>query len=76
MFTTVPADAAQRLVQVYDAIHSAKRVQWLASQTRDAGAVFRAERILENLYAECDALAAADPGADREARLIRARRNV
>lgn len=36
-------------------IAEARRLQYVASQTRDAGAVFRIENILLSLYAQLDA---------------------
>jgi hypothetical protein len=75
-FTAVPTDPAARIVQVLDSIQDAKRLQWNASQMRRAAGVFAMERTLEGLYTELDGLTAANPAAEHEARLIRARRNV
>ena len=42
----------------------------------NARGVFRAERILEQLYAERDAIVAAHAAADRQARVLGARRRA
>lgn len=58
MFKTVPTDIAERLSSLESSILDARRLLWNASQIGDAGAVFRADRILENLIAERDGLTA------------------
>lgn len=60
MFTALDPDASirERLAELADAIDSAKRVQWNASQMNDARGVFATERILDGLYAERDAIVA------------------
>ena len=52
------ASLEQRLVEVRESILSARRVEWNASQMDHARGVFGAERILNGLYAEEDAICA------------------
>ena len=75
-FTIVPTNPAERVAQIDESIHSARVLQWNASQMHNARGVFRAERILEQLYAERDAIVAAHPAADRQARVLGARRRA
>ena len=75
-FVVVSADPAERVADLDESIHSARVLQWNASQMHNARGVFRAERILEALYAERDAIVAAHPAADRDGRLIGARRRA
>jgi hypothetical protein len=57
-FTAIDPDATpkQRLAELADAIHSARTLQWNASQANNARGVFAAERILDGLFAERDAI--------------------
>jgi hypothetical protein len=59
-FTALDPDASirERLREIGEAIHSARTVQWNASQMNDARGVFATERILDGLYAERDAIVA------------------
>ena len=59
-FTALDPNATpeQRLAELKDAIHSARTLQWNASQMHNARGVFAAERILDDLYAERDAIVA------------------
>lgn len=74
MFSTVPTDPAERIADLDEHILHARRVQWNASQMNRASGVFAAERILESLYVERDAIVKAHPEADAAGRLIGARR--
>lgn len=47
-----------RLDEIKAAIHSARTLEWNASQANDARGVFAAGRILDDLYAERDAIVA------------------
>ena len=60
MFNALDPDATpeQRLDEIAQAIHSARTLEWNASQMNDARGVFAADRILNDLYAERDAIVA------------------
>lgn len=59
MFTDITnLTPAERLAEITEAIDNARRLQWNASQMNDARGVFAAERILEGLWAERDAIVA------------------
>ena len=60
MFNALDPDATpeQRLDEIKAAIHSARTLEWNASQMNDARGVFAAGRILDGLYAERDAIVA------------------
>ena len=47
-----------RLDEIKAAIHSARTLEWNASQMNDARGVFAAGRILDDLYAERDEIVA------------------
>jgi hypothetical protein len=59
-FTALDPNATpeQRLREIAEAIHSARTLEWNASQMNDARGVFAAGRILDGLYAERDAIVA------------------
>jgi hypothetical protein len=67
---------AERVAELDESIHSAKLVQWNASQMHRASGVFAAERILDGLYRERDAIVALHPAADHDGRVIAARRRA
>jgi hypothetical protein len=75
-FKVVSSDPAERVADLDESIHSARVLQWNASQMHNARGVFRAERILEQLYAERDAIVAAHPSADHDGRVLGARRRA
>lgn len=56
-YSPMPADNAymDNIANIEAQIADARRIQYVASQTRDAGAVFRVEDILTRLYADLDA---------------------
>lgn len=65
---------AERVADIDASIHSARTLQWNASQMHNARGVFAAERILDDLYRERDAIVAMHPTADHDGRVIAARR--
>ena len=75
-FSTLPADAVERVVDLDARILDARRLAWNASQMGNAASFGRVDRILDALYAERDALAPANSDLDRAARLVAARRRT
>ena len=76
MFSTVPTDTVERVVDLDERILDARRLAYNASQMGDAASFGRVDRILDALYAERDGLAPAGGKIDTAARLVAARRRT
>ena len=66
--TVIPADVVERMIEIDEQVHTWRVLEYNASRANDARGVGNCGRALEALWGERDGLAAANPGADFEAR--------